>query len=132
MAKTFVIEEVARDAACNAIVDLLDVGGTTANLVIATTSSAVDLVTIPLGAAAAFGAAATGVCTMTATSPTAAATGTGTAVKFRLEDDNASPVKVASGNVGVGTQFTLDITNTSIATSDVITITNMTVTVPAS
>lgn len=128
---TFVLETNARNAACDGIVDLLDVGGTIPHLVIATAASAADLVSIDLTGATAFGDAATGVATMTATSPTGVATGAGTAAKFRLEDDAATPVKIASGDVGT-TATTLDISNTTIAVSDVIKITSMTVTVPAS
>ena len=128
---TFVLETNARNGACDGIVDLLDVGGTIPHCVIATAASAADLVSIDLTGATAFGDAATGVATMTASSPTGVASGTGTAAKFRLEDDTATPIKVASGDVGT-TATTMDISNTSIATSDVIKITAMTVTVPAS
>jgi hypothetical protein len=131
---TFVLETNARNAACDGIVDLLDVGGTIPHLVIATAASAADLVSIDLTGATAFGnagATTAGVAKMTASSPTGVATGAGTAAKFRLEDDAATPVKVASGDAGT-TATTLDISNTTIAVSDVIKITSMSVTVPAS
>lgn len=128
---TFVLETTARNAACDGIVDLLDAGTGTPGLVIATAGSAADLVTIDLTGATAFGNAAAGVATMTATSPTGVATAGGTAAKFRLVDGTTTPVKIASGDVGT-TATTLDISNTTIATSDVIKITSMQVTVPAS
>ena len=130
MAKEFLLSSAARSAACDAIVDLLDVGtGTESELRIATASSAVDLVSIGLGATA-FGAAATGVATVTTAPATGTATATGTAARFRLIDQ--SNTTVAQGNVGTtGTSFTLSISNTSIATNDQVQLTAMTVTVPA-
>lgn len=134
MAKEFVLSNAARSAACDAIVDLLDVGaGTTSNCVIGTAASATDLVTIPLGATA-FAAASNGVAAMTTATATGTAAAAGTAARFRLEDQ-ATPTenKVADGNVGTtGTSFTMSITNTTIAVSDVIQLTAMSVTVPAS
>jgi hypothetical protein len=128
---TFVLETNARNGACDGIVDILDVDGTIPHCVIATAGSSTDLVSIDLTGGTAFGDAATGVATMTASSPTGVAGASGTAAKFRLEDDHATPVKVAAGDVGT-TGTTMDISNTTIAASDVIKITAMTVTVPAS
>jgi hypothetical protein len=128
---TFTLTDDGRNAACDGLVDFLDVQGTTPSLVIATASSTADLVTIDLTGATAFGDAATGTATMTATSPTGTATGAGTAARFRLEDDHATPVKIAHGDVGT-TGATMDISNTTIAVSDTITITSLTVAVPAS
>lgn len=128
---TFTLTTTGMNAACDGFVDRLDSGGTIPHLVIATAASAADLVSIDLTGATAFGDAATGVATMTASSPTGTATGSGTAVRFRLEDDAATPVKLAHGDVGT-TNTTMDISNTTIATSDTITLTSMTVTMPAS
>lgn len=129
---TFTLTTDGRNAACDGFVDRLDTGaGSTPALVIATASSAADLVSISLTGATAFGAAATGVATMTASSPTGTATAGGTAARFRLDTQDTTPVKLAHGDVGT-TATTLDISNTTIATSDTITITAMTVTMPAS
>lgn len=134
MAKEFVLATTARDAACNAIVDLLDIGAATQSYcVICTASSTADLVKIGLGATA-FGGSSSGVASMTLATATGTATGAGTAARFRLEDQ-ATPtaVKQMDGNVGTtGTSFTMSITNTTIAVSDVIQLTAMSVTVPAS
>ena len=128
---TFTLPDATRNAACDAIVDLVD-GGTGSPAqgacVIATAASAADLVTILLGATA-FGAASTGAAAMTAATATGTATGTGTAARFRLDDTDGT--KVAHGDVGTS-GATMTITNTSINTSDVVQLTAMTVTVPAS
>ena len=138
---TFVISTAARNAACDAIVDLVD-GGTGSPAqgacVIQTASTAspqsATLVTILLGATA-FGAAGSqspevpGRADMTLGSASAAATATGTAGRFRLNDTDGT--EVAHGDVGTS-GATMTITNTSINTSDTIQLTAMTVTVPAS
>jgi len=128
---TFTLTDDGRNAACDGFVDALDVGGTIPHLVIATSASGTDLVSIDLTGGTAFGAAATGVATMTASSPTGVASTGGTAARFRLEDDAGTPVKLAHGDVGT-TATTMDISNTTIAQSDTITVTAMTVTVPES
>lgn len=130
MAKEFLISSAARSAACDAIVDLLDAGtGTESELVISTASSATVLVSIGLGATA-FGAASAGVATVTTAPATGTATAAGTAARFKLI--NKSNVTVAQGNVGsTATSFTMSISNTTIAVSDNIQMTALTVTVPA-
>lgn len=134
MAKEFVLQNSVRSAACDAIVDLMDVGaGTQSFCVICTAASATDLVPIGLGGTA-FGAASNGVASMTLATATGTATAAGTAARFRLTDQ-ATPTatKLMDGNIGTtGTNFTMSITNTTIAVSDVIQLTAMSVTVPAS
>ena len=132
MAKEFLLSTAARNAACDAIVDLLDATGTgtESGLVIATASSASDLCVIGLGATA-FGGAATGVATATTLPATGTASTGGTAARFRLRD-KAADATVMQGNVGTtGTSFTMSLTNLTIAASDQIQLTAMTVTVPA-
>jgi len=124
---SFVLTEAGRNAACNGFVDAVDAGtGAAGDIVIQTTASA-TLCTIDLDATAAFGAAATGVASITGT-PTGTAGATGTAGQFKLR--NASNAALATGDVGVGTE-TMVISNASISSGDTITITTMTVTVPA-
>lgn len=131
MAKEFVLVNAVRTAACDAIVDLLDLGAATdSDCVIMTAASATPLVSISLGATA-FGAATNGVANMTLATATGTATAAGTAARFKLQDGDNT--KLMDGNVGTtGTSFTMSITNTTIAVSDVIQLTAMSVTVPAS
>ena len=92
------LETVARDAACNAIVDLID-GGTgdaQGDLVILTSGDAV-LATINL-AATAFGASSAGVATLENVAENTAS-GDGTAAKCKFQDlANAS---IITGDVSV-------------------------------
>jgi hypothetical protein len=122
------ISTAARNAACNAIVDLLDDGGGAGKLVIQTSGDA-TLATLTL-AATSFGAAATGVATA-ATISAQNATGTGTAAKFIATD--SADATVISGSVtatGGGGDITLD--SLSIESGQSVEITSWTVTMPAS
>jgi len=132
MAKTFTLTETGRNAACNGFVDALDGTGGTPTLIIASATTAGTLCTIPLTGATAFGNAATGTATMTASSPTANPSTGGTATHFRLMTETG-PVKLAHGNVGTtGTNYTMSLSNLVLATGDTVTLTSLTVTVPAS
>ena len=113
----------AKNAAANAVVDLLDVGaGANGTLVIKTSGDAV-LVTINL-AEPAFGAASGGVAAISGT-PNGVATGAGVAAKFDLKDEDGTVV--ISGTVGQGSgDISLD--NTNIAVDQTVTISTMTYT----
>ena len=116
-----------RNAACDAIVDLVDVSGP-GKLEIGTTSMAVTLVTNVM-AATAFGAAATGVATAAAiVDGTAGATGTAAECRFR---DGADADVITGMTVGSGSGD-LDLSSTSITSGDTVSISSFTVTVPAS
>lgn len=136
MVKTFVISGAAQQAACDSIVDLLDLGtGANPSIKIYNAASATLLASCDMGTGAAFGAASTAgaaaMTTATATGTGLAAAGTGTvAAQFRF--CNKSGIEIAHGSVGTGTAFTMDITNTTIASGDTIQVTAATVTVPAS
>ena len=136
MAKTFTLTTSGRNAACDGFVDELDTdgggAGGTPSLILASATTAGTLCTISLTGATAFGNAATGVATMTASSPTASPSASGTSTFFRLMTQGTAPVKLAHGNVGNGTAYTCNISNPVLATGDTVTITSMTVTVPAS
>lgn len=125
MAVTITI--AARNAACDAIVDLIDVGSADANgdLVIMT-SSDVEVATLALTNPA-FGAAATGVATAAAISDDTNATG-GTAAKFKFQDrDNTEVLQGAVATSGSD----LNLTSVSIGAGDTVSVSSFTVTMPA-
>jgi hypothetical protein len=125
---TTTISTAARNAACNAIVDLLDAGTTDANgdLVIQT-SGDVEVATLALSNPA-FGAAATGVATASAISDDTNATG-GTAANFILQDrDNTEVMRGLCGTSGAE----LNLSSLSIGAGDTVSVSSLTVTVPAS
>ena len=117
----------SKNAATDAVVDLLDAGSTDAagDLELLTSGDAV-LATIPLATPPAFGASVAGVATANAIA-NGTASGTGTVAKFNLRDrDN---VDVISGTVtatGGGGDITID--NTSIVTSQTISVASLTYT----
>jgi hypothetical protein len=119
----------ARNAACNGIVDLIDVGtGTTGGVIKLTTSGASLLVTLTF-AATAFGAASTGVATAAAiTNGTAGATGTAALAAIHDRDDAA----VITGLVVGAGSGDINLNSVSITSGDVVSITSMTVSQPAS
>lgn len=119
----------ARNAACDAIVDLFDVGGA-GSLLIGTTGMASTLATIPLNNPA-FGAANTGVATLVV-SPAVqdtSADNTGTAAEFQMKS-NAGTTLI-SGTVGVSA-CDINFNSVSFQAGGVVSITSLTVTVPAS
>jgi len=83
------LSTAARNAACNAIVDLLDAGAAAASLVFRT-SGDVEVATLPCSDPA-FGNAATGVATASAITSDTSATG-GTTTKATLQDSDANIV----------------------------------------
>lgn len=122
------LEVAARNAAVDAVVDLIDVGTTDANgdLVI-DTSGDVEVATLALSATA-FGAATTGTATANAISDDTNATG-GTAAKFKFQDkDNA---RVMGGTVGTS-GAELNLSSVSIGAGDTVSVSSFTVTQPAS
>lgn len=135
MANTFTLTAAARNAACNAIVDLVDINsgspdGTQGFVSIQTTASA-ELVAIGLGSPA-FGAATAGVASMTTATATGTASAAGTAGRFELQDKTA--VEIANGDVTLASaspRGVMTLTNTSLNTGDKVQLTAMTVTVPA-
>ena len=119
------LSTAARNAAADAVVDLIDAGTGAADLVIQDGST--DLVTCAFSATA-FGAAVNGVATANAISD-GTASSSGTADSFEIRDGDGTVI--ISGTVGVS-NADLTITNTSINTSDVVEVSSATYTVPAS
>ena len=105
------ISTAARNAACDAVVDLIDAGAAAGNLVFRTAGD-VEVATLPFSDPA-FGAAATG----------------GTTTKATLEDSDANAVITAT----VGTSGSdINLSSTTIGAGDTVSVSSLTVTMPAS
>lgn len=120
----------ARNAAANAVVDLLDVGTTDANgdLVIMT-SGDVEVATLGLSNPA-FGAAATGVATASAITSDTSATG-GTAALHKMQ--NRDNTEVWRGTVtATGGGGDIELSSVSIGAGDTVAVSSYTYTQPAS
>lgn len=122
------LSTAARNAACNAIVDLIDAGSADANGDLQfQTAGAAEVATLEF-ANPAFGAAATGVATANAiTSDTDAAGGTTTQAVFR-DRDNATVLTATVGTSGAD----INLSSTTVGASDTVSVSSLTVTVPAS
>ena len=124
---TTTLSTAGRNAAANAIADLMDAGTTDANgdLVIQT-SGDVEVATLALSNPA-FGNAATGVCTANAISDDTNATG-GTAANFILQDrDNTEVIRGLCGTSGAE----LNLSSLAIGAGDTVSVSSLTLTVPA-
>jgi hypothetical protein len=119
------LSTAARNAACDAVVDLLDAGAGAGKLKLYT-SGAVLLCTITLSDPA-FGSSATGVATLAGTPLTGTASGAGTVDNATLTDSN--DVVVMSGTLAA---FGITIDNPVLAVSQQVSITSGTHTQPAS
>lgn len=117
----------ARNAAADAIADLVDVGATDLNgdlriFTIGDAEVAILAMTDP-----AFGAAAAGVCTASAITDDTAATG-GTADYFTLQD--RANAEVIRGDVATS-GAELNLSSVAIGASDTVSVSALTLTVPA-
>lgn len=120
-----VLATAGRNAACNAVVDLLDAGAGAGALVFRT-SAAAEVATLAFSDPA-FGNASTGVATASAITPDTNATG-GTTDRATLEDSDANVVITAS----VGTSGEdINLSSVAIGAGDTVSMTSLTVTVPA-
>jgi hypothetical protein len=134
------LADAARNAACNAIVDLLDVDAGAPTCKIYSGSQPADaddaasgtlLATFTLDATAAFGSAGTGTATLDAT-PVLSTTGAaaGTAGWFRFEDQSGD--NVFDGSCGAtGSGADLELSTTTITLAGTVQITSGTFTIPA-
>ncbi len=118
-----------RNAACNAIVDLLDVGSgqATGDLRFYTAAFATLLATL-LFSNPAFGAASTGVATASAITADSSADATGTAAVLRARDRDAGTV--FEGTVGTS-GADINFNTVSWTSGDNISVSSLTFTVPA-
>ena len=124
------ISATARSAMCDALVDLLD-GGTTdasGDIQIYTAGFASLLAELTFSATA-FGSASSGVATAAAITDDSAANNTGTAAvcRFRNRDNTV----IWEGTVSTS-GADINLNTVSITVNDVVSITSMTVTMPAS
>lgn len=115
-----------RNAACDAVVDLID-GGVGAGLLVFRTSGDVEVATLTFSDPA-FGSAATGVATASAITSDTNATG-GTVTKATFETSAATIVMT----VTVGTSGSeINLSSTTIGVGDTVSVSSLTVTMPAS
>ena len=118
----------ARNAACDAIVDLVDVGTTDANGdIVFMTSGSVEVATLALSAPA-FGASSDGVATANTVANDTNATG-GTVALFKIQNkDNTEifrgAVTVSSGDINLSSLV--------VGATDTVSMSSLTVTMPAS
>ena len=116
------ISTAARNAACDAVVDLIDAGAAAGNLVFRTAGD-VEVATLPFSDPA-FGAAATGVASASTITSDTNATG-GTTTKATLEDSDANAVITAT----VGTSGSdINLSSTTIGAGDTVSVSSLTVT----
>ncbi len=138
MATNFQISDAARNAACNAIVDLLDAGAGAPTIKVYTGTQPTNadtaigaqtlLVTFTLDGTAAYGAASSGAAALDVSPAiTATAVATGTAAWFRAADSAGNTV--FDGSVGTSAAD-LVFNTTSIVNGNTCELTGHTVTVP--
>lgn len=116
----------ARNAAANAIVDLID-AGSGAGTIEFQTSGDVEAATLTFSDPA-FGNAATGVATASSITNDASATG-GTVDRFRIYDSDSN--EVLQGSLGTSGED-INLNTLTISASDVVSISSLTLTMPAS
>ena len=122
----------ARNAACNAIVDLVDAGAGAGTLVLYLANGSTEVATLTFSDPA-FGNAATGVATASAITSDTNATGNASAAtiaKF-LDSDATEVLSCSVSTIAEGTGD-IQLTNNVISNGETVAITALTVTVPAS
>ena len=126
------LEAIARTAACNAIVDLVDGDTPPGNLILYLANGTTEVATLPLNNPA-FGAASTGVATLDVDPAVQDTSATGnaaaiTVAKFKTGTAGATILSCTVGTSGAD----INLTNNVVAATETVQITSLTVTVPAS
>lgn len=127
------ISTAARNAMCDALVDQVD-GGSSNGVVQIYTSAFGTLLATCAFSATAFGAASSGVATAASISDDTSADATGTAAVCRISTTNDGSTPVATvweGTVGTS-GADINFNTVSFTSGDTVSITSMTVTMPAS
>lgn len=120
-----ILNTAARNAACNAVVDLIDAGASAGALVFRTSGDS-EVATLPFSDPA-FGNASTGVATASAITSDTSATG-GTTDRATLEDSDANQYIEASVSTSGAD---INLSSVVIGAGDTVSMTSLTVTVPA-
>jgi hypothetical protein len=120
-----ILTTLARNAACNAIVDLIDAGAGAGNIKFET-SGDVEVATLPFSDPA-FGNAAVGVATANAITSDTTATG-GTVAQASIYDSDANKVLECNVQTSGGD---INMSSLVIGAGDTISMSALTVTVPA-
>jgi hypothetical protein len=124
---TVTLATAARNAAADAVVDLLDAGATSGKLIIKN-AGGTKLAELVMDKPA-FGAATAGVATASTISDDASADATGTAATFEAQDSDGNVVY--TGSVGTSGEA-LNLNTTAIVAGTKVSITALTYTQPAS
>lgn len=120
------LSTAARNAACDAVVDLVDAGAAAGKLVLRQTTTVIATFTLDDPA---YGAAATGVATAAGFPKTVAASATGVPDNYQITDSDDTVI--ISGTVGEGTgDISLD--NTDINSGQNVTVNSLTHSQPSS
>lgn len=122
------LETIARNGACNGVVDLVDAGAGAGTLVFET-SGDVEVATLTFSDPA-FGAAATGVATASAITDDTSATG-GTVAQASFYDSDANKVLECSVTA-TGGGGDIELSSLSVGVGDTVSVSALTVTMPAS
>lgn len=122
------IATTERDTMCNALVDAIDAGGGNGLIEIWTAAFGTKLATLTFSATA-FGASSGGTATAASITDDSSADATGTAAVLRVT--SSTPTTVFEGTVGTS-GADLNLNTVSITALDTVSITSMTVTMPAS
>ena len=116
----------ARNAACNAIVDLIDAGAGAGTLVFVQSDGSTEVATLTFSDPA-FGNASTGVATASAITSDTSATGGTTTIALLKDSDGTEVLRCSVGTSGAD----INLSNNVIVAGETVAVTALTVSVPA-